>query len=100
MSKQAVAEFIQHMHDDPTLRREVEDAQVTAVLDVAARRGHVFTTAEYAEVLTAFDGAAGELDEAALADVAGGFNPQPEPPAWWDLARPNLPMPHGWTTGP
>lgn len=88
MSKQAVTAFLEQATKDDALRHDAWIAQVTALVQVAAKHGHPFTTQEYADVVTHLDRQGSEeLDDSQLAEVAGGFNPQPEPPAWWSRIR-------------
>ncbi len=60
------------------------DVAATAV-GLGEKHGIEFTSDEFASVVEAFHREhSGELDGAELSGVAGGFNPQPEPPATWN----------------
>jgi hypothetical protein len=88
MSQQAVSQFLELVASDgsveATLNAAAEQQTDVAAAAVALGKKHglEFSGDEFTAAVRAFQhDESGELDEAALETVAGGFNPQPEPPA-------------------
>ena len=85
MSREAVARFLDLIGSDRSLEldaaaRRPEDVAAKAA-ELGKKHGLEFTPEEFAAAVEAFHREhSGELDDAELHGVAGGFNPQPEPP--------------------
>jgi len=87
MSEEAVAQFLGLVAVEQALA-EAMDAVAGEKADIAStavklgkKRGLEFTGKEFISAIEAFYREhPGELDEAELDGVSGGFNPQPEPP--------------------
>ena len=82
MSQEAAAAFLATLAANANLRSEL-DAQIHSAADkvdafvaFAARKGHQFAPADLAAALAA----QAEMSEEQLDRIAGGFNPQPDPP--------------------
>ena len=93
MSKSSAREFLVKLNSDEGYRTEVEqlvgddEDALIAVVGHAKRDGFDFTSSELEAAMSEL--APGELSDAALDEVSGGFNPQPEPPGTQD-PRSNL----------
>jgi predicted ribosomally synthesized peptide with nif11-like leader len=62
---------------DPALQARLRGQDVASLVKIAAESGFVFTAEEYQATIV--DQSA-ELSLEQLDNVAGGFNPQPDPP--------------------
>jgi hypothetical protein len=87
MSQEAVARFLELVESDPAVESAMnaaapQGADVAAVaVAIGEAHGLAFTADEFAAAVQAFHREhSGELDDAELAGVSGGLNPQPEPP--------------------
>jgi len=87
MSQQAIARFLELVASDESLEATLNAAAeqktdiAAAAVALGKTHGLEFSGEELAAAIGAYQrGQSGELDEAALEGVAGGFNPQPEPP--------------------
>ncbi len=82
MSTASAAAFLEALDRNEGLRREWQSAMGAAVQDAmlrfAARHGHTLTQEDLSAALEEREHA---LSDADLERVAGGLNPQPEPPA-------------------
>lgn len=88
MSQQAIARFLELVASDKSIEAALNAAAAggadvsAAASDLGKQKGLVFTSDEFAAAVGAFYREhSGELDDAELHGVSGGFNPQPEPPA-------------------
>lgn len=87
MSEQAIAQFLDLVAADESIEAALDAVAeqradvASAAAELGKKRGLEFTGAEFASAVGAFYREhPGELDDAELAGVSGGFNPQPEPP--------------------
>ena len=82
MTKSSADAFLERLEADPVLRSKWQDklqeALQSAMVVAAAGDGFHFTPEELGRALAEREQA---LSESELAQVAGGLNPQPEPPA-------------------
>ncbi len=93
MSQESVTRFLELVTSDESLEAAM-NAAAEQKADIAAtavglgeKHGLEFTSDEFASVVEAFHREhTGELDDAELSGVSGGFNPQPEPPGMWDMS--------------
>ncbi|RLE22287.1 MAG: hypothetical protein DRJ61_12020 [Acidobacteria bacterium] len=92
MSQESVARFLELVASDKSLEAAMnaatEQQANIAATAVGLGKGHglEFTSDEFASVIESFYREhPGELDDAELNGVSGGFNPQPEPPGMWDM---------------
>jgi len=82
MSREAAVAFLATVAADANLRNELDAClegatdEVGAFIELAAQKGHSFAPADLAEALRP----EGYVDEEELDRVAGGLNPQPDPP--------------------
>jgi predicted ribosomally synthesized peptide with nif11-like leader len=82
MSREAAVAFLATIAANANLRSELDAHlhgardQVDAFVEFAARKGHQFAPADLAAALAA----QAEMSEEQLDRIAGGFNPQPDPP--------------------
>lgn len=83
-------EFLEKLNEDSSLQSELEaalagaDDKTGAVIALAASKGIEVNRGGFDTARAALIGAtadSGAMNETELASVAGGFNPQPEPPA-------------------
>jgi len=88
MSQQAIARFLELLATDKSMEATLNTAAeqkadvATAAVELGKKHGLEFNGDEFAAAIGAFYREhSGELDDAELQGVAGGFNPQPEPPA-------------------
>jgi len=85
MSAGSAKDFLNKIANDDQFRRAVVTAmqqkpnETAAITALAAGAGYTFTANEISEVLKGFTKGE-EMSEVELQTVAGGFNPQPEPP--------------------
>lgn len=86
MSREAVGRFLELAAADKSAEAEMNaaaerrDVPATAVR-IGRLHGLEFTVDEFVSAIDAFRREhSGELDDAELAGVSGGLNPQPEPP--------------------
>jgi predicted ribosomally synthesized peptide with nif11-like leader len=96
MSREAIARFLELAASDKSVEGEMnaaaerQDVPATAVR-IGRHRGFEFTVDEFESVIAAFHREhTGEIDDAELAGVSGGLNPQPEPPSRMRIS-PGLP---------
>jgi predicted ribosomally synthesized peptide with nif11-like leader len=78
MSVENAKTFLNKLDHDSNLLQSVAQMSLVDVIGHANDNGYDFTLEALSEAL---DEQYGEMDEAELNSVAGGFNPQPEPPA-------------------
>jgi predicted ribosomally synthesized peptide with nif11-like leader len=105
MSQDAVARFLELVAANETLKTamnaaadEQADVAATAV-GLGKTHGIEFTSEEFVSVVEAFHREhSGEIDEAELNGVSGGFTPQPEPPGISDLASDSPWFSQKWAT--
>ena len=82
MSREAAAAFLATLAANANLRAELDAHihgaadKVDAFVAFAVRKGHQFAAADLAAALAA----QAEMSEEQLDRIAGGFNPQPDPP--------------------
>jgi hypothetical protein len=88
MSQQAIVRFLELVASDKSIEATLNTAAeqkvdvATAAVELGKKHGLEFSGAEFSAAMGALQREqSGELDDAALETVAGGFNPQPEPPA-------------------
>jgi hypothetical protein len=87
MSQQAIARFLELVASDESMEATLNTAAekqtdvAAAAVELGKNHGLEFNRDEFTAAVGALQREqSGELDEAALEAVAGGFNPQPEPP--------------------
>ena len=89
MSVQSLAKFVQEVSTDRALERRCDAAlaggtdKQAALIAFAASEGYTFDREELAAIVATRS----SLSEGALDKVAGGFNPQPEPPGRFALSQ-------------
>ena len=84
MSKNDAVTFVQRVNEDTALQKKLEKTGKSGVEEMvkfAAGEGYRFSAEELVQAITP-TATEGELDESALEQVAGGFNPQPDPPGF------------------
>ncbi len=80
MSIETAEGFIKKLNTDTAMQQKLQrlgNVDSDAMVRFAAGEGFTFTASDLSQSLKAY---AEELDESSLEHVAGGFNPQPEPP--------------------
>jgi len=93
MSAGSARKFLDRIANDAQFRENVvktmdqKTNNAAAIMALAAHAGYTFTASEISEVLTVFAPDKTEMSEVELQAVAGGFNPQPEPPIVYNNLR-------------
>jgi predicted ribosomally synthesized peptide with nif11-like leader len=77
MLNPTVLSFLNKATADPALQARLRGQDVASLVKIAAESGFVFTAEEYQATMTEQPA---KLSTKQLDDIAGGFNPQPDPP--------------------
>jgi hypothetical protein len=92
MSQEAVARFLDLVASDAAAETAMNAAAqqgadiAAAAVGLGRKHDLEFSAEEFVSAVQAFRREhPGQLDEAELAGVSGGFNPQPEPPGVWGM---------------